>query len=684
VFYSQLSTDLVNTLRYSEDHRLYEHSGLDFYSFFRVLYGLVTGNVHGKGGGSTLSQQTAKNLFDTRGDELNGNINFPLKLHLVISKVKEWIIAIQLERNFTKEEIIAIYFNTVPFGKNTYGIKVAAESYFGKEPDALNLSESAVLVGLLQGNTVFNPVDQPRNALEKRNQVLRKLYEFGYIKSKASYDSLTQTPINLRYRVLNQNAGLATYFRAVIKKELLRWASERNLDLEEAGLRIYTTIDSRMQRYAETAVFESMKTQQATFNNSWRGSNPWINEDGTEKKGFIQARAKKTDFYKYLVAHYGEHSDSVRIRLNEKKRMTVFSYRGERDTLFSTMDSLNYYLRFLQTGFMSMDPTTGAVKAWVGGINYKYFKYDHVRQGKRQPGSTFKPFVYGRAIEDGYSPCLELSDISPTFKLPDGTTWTPPNSGGSRGNGDTFTLRKAMALSLNSITAQVMQKVGPQNVVDFAHRIGISSKLDPVPALCLGVNEVSLYELLGAYSAYVNLGIYTQPFIITRIEDKNGNVIENFVPKIREAVSEQTAYQMVYMLRGGVEEDGGSSQTLSPALKEGNEIGGKTGTTNDASDGWYIGITHNLVSGAWVGGDERAIHYRSWALGQGGKTARPIWENYMLRVYGDQTLPYKKGNFRRPAEGLNASLDCSDYKEQSNPNEEPTEQKKWEPNATGL
>ena len=660
VTYDELSADLVNTLLYSEDHRFYDHSGLDFQAYVRVLYGILTFNSGAKGGGSTISQQVAKNLFNTRSEELEGSLRLQGPLRILITKTKEWIIAVQLERNFTKEEIIAMYLNTVPFGRTTYGIKVAAETYFNKSPGELNIPESAVLIGMLQANTRFNPVDNPENSLRKRNQVMGKLYDHGYIKSESLYDSLLRTPIDLKYRVLNQNEGIATYFRTVIKNDLIRWARSRNIDLEESGLKIYTTIDTRMQRYAEEAMFEAMKKQQKTFSDHWKGGNPWIDDDRNEIKGFLMSRAKRLPIYKALVTRYGEKGDSVDIMLKIKKKMSIFTYTGERDTLFSTMDSLNYYLRFLQSGFMSMDPNTGAIKAWVGGINYKYFKYDHVRQGKRQPGSAFKPFVYGRAMEDGYTPCQKLLDVSPTFKVPGGT-WTPPNATGDRGSGAPYTLRQAMAMSLNSITAQVMQKVGEQNVVDFSHRVGITSKLDPVPSLCLGVSDVSLYELVGAYSTYVNGGIHTQPFYITRIEDKNGNVIENRVPKTRQAISEQTAFKMVYMLMGGVEEAGGTSQALPAILKQENEIGGKTGTTNNASDGWYMGITHNLVSGAWVGGDERSIHYRNWAMGQGGTTARPIWVGYMTRVYADKTLDYKKGQFKRPAGGLDISLDCSAY-----------------------
>jgi penicillin-binding protein 1A len=364
--------------------------------------------------------------------------------------------------------------------------------------------------------------------------------------------------------------------------------------------------------------------------------------------------------------------------LNLKKPMTIFTWNGERDTLFSSMDSLNYYKRFLNAGFMSMDARTGAIRAWVGGINHKYFKYDHVRQGTRQPGSSFKPFVYGTAMEAGFNPCLKLQDISPTFKLASGGTWSPPNAEGDRGTGAFFNLRQAMARSMNSITAQVLQRVGPENVVGFAKRVGIRSPLDAVPSLCLGVSDVSLYELVGAYCTFVNNGIYTEPYYITRIEDKNGNVIENRVPKTRQAISEQTAYKMVYMLMGGVQEEGGTSRALPYDLKVDNEIGGKTGTTNNASDGWYMGITHDLVSGGWVGGDERSIHYREWSLGQGGKTARPIWALYMTKVYADETLEYKKGQFARPSGGMDISLDCSAYEVPSDSLGVPFES--WDPN----
>ncbi|MCU0356128.1 MAG: transglycosylase domain-containing protein [Cyclobacteriaceae bacterium] len=660
VSFDNLSPDLVNTLIYSEDHRFYNHSGMDFIAYLRVLKGLITFSP--AGGGSTITQQLAKNLYTQNPDlGLDGSLSrlgkYPKR---IIQKTKEWIISFYLERNFTKQEIIALYLNTAEFGSNAYGIQVAAETYFNKSPDSLNVQESAVLVGMLQAITRFNPVFNPENSLAKRNEVLTKLYRHGYIKTRQELDSIKALPIVLQYRVQNQNEGLATYFRSVIGQDLMYWCRERGIDLWESGLKIYTTIDSRMQRYAEEAVAIHMKQQQSDFDLHWKGRNPWMDDNGNEIKGFLDSRIKQTDVYKILVRRYGADSDSVRIMLNMKKPMRIFTWKGERDTLFSSMDSLNYYKRFLHTGLIAIDAQTGAIKAWVGGINHKYFKYDHVRQGKRQPGSTFKPFVYGTAIEAGFTPCYKLQDISPTFKVPGGT-WTPPNAEGDYGKGDLFTLRQAMAQSKNSITAQLIQKVSPENVVRFAERVGISSPLDPVPSLCLGVSDVSLYEMAGAYATFVNSGIYTEPYFIQRIEDRNGNVIENFVPKTREAISEQTAFKMVYMLQGGVEEEGGTSRGLSLEVKKDNEIGGKTGTTNNASDGWYMGITHNLVAGVWVGGDERSIHYRTWSMGQGSRTARPIWDLFMRRIYLDPTIEYKKGMFQRPKTGLDITLDCARY-----------------------
>ncbi len=665
VRYEELSADLVNTLIISEDHRFYDHSGLDLPAYLRVAFGLLTLNP--QGGGSTITQQLAKNLYTMNPDRnLDGLLSHLGKIpRRVIQKTKEWIISVKLEENFTKDEIIAMYLNTATFSSNTFGIKVAAETYFSKEPDSLNIQESSVLVGMLQAATLFDPKRNPETSLRKRNEILYKIYRQGYkMKTREQYDSMRALPLELKYNIQNHNEGLATYFRTVMGNYLMAYCKERGIDLWNSGLKIYTTIDSRMQKYAEDAVNEHMKVLQKQFFAEWakRKRNPWSDENGGELKDFLNKRIRQTDAYKVYAEKYGEKSDSLAIMLKLKKPMTIFTWDGERDTLFSSYDSLAYYKRFLQTGLMSMDPNTGHIKAWVGGFNHKYFKFDHVRQGKRQPGSTFKAFVYGLAMENGYSPCHPMKDISPQFKVPGGT-WSPKNADGGYGTGRVETIRQAMARSTNSITAQVMQALGAENVVEFAHRVGIESDLDAVPSLCLGVSDVSLYELVGAYSTFVNGGISTQPLFITRIEDKNGNVIENFVPKTRQAIDEQSAYKMVYMLRGGAEEEGGSSLGLPRELRIDNEIGGKTGTTNDASDGWYMGATHDLVTGVWVGGDERAVRFPSWDFGQGARTARPIWAKYMMAVYNDASTGIVKGQFKRPSTGLDVSLDCGRYTE---------------------
>ena len=673
VTYDDLSDDLKNTLLISEDHRFYNHSGLDFPAYARVVFGILTFNP--QGGGSTITQQLAKILYTQNTDHsLDGHIaqlgGLPKR---VVEKTKEWIISVNLEENFTKEEIIAMYLNTATFSSNSYGIKVAAQTYFAKEPDSLNLQESAILVGMLQNPSLFNPKRNPNNALRKRNEVLTKLYKHRYkIKTKEQLDSIKALPITLNFSVENQNTGSATYFRTVMGNWMMNYCKAKGIDLWNSGLKIYTTIDSRMQRYAEEAVAEHMSSLQKDFETQWknRGTNPWVDDDFEEIPNFLESRIKQSDAYKIYAARYGKDSDSLKIMLNLKKQMTVFTWKGERDTLFSSFDSLNYYKRFLQSGMTAIDPASGAIRAWVGGINHKFFKYDHVRQAKRQPGSTFKPFVYGLAMESGYSPCQKMKDVSPSFYMgPGKPDWFPENATGGRGTGEVMTIRLAMAKSVNSITAQIMKELQPQNVVEFAHRVGIQSKLEPVPALCLGTSDVSLYELVGAYSTYVNSGIYTEPYFITRIEDKNGNVIENFIPKTRQAINEQTAYKMVYMLRGGVEERGGTSGGLSHELKDNNEIGGKTGTTDNASDGWYMGITHNLVSGVWVGGDERNIHFPSWEFGAGTKSARPIWQRFMLKVYADPSTGITKGQFKRPASGLDISLDCSQVQENTDTEE---------------
>ncbi|MFD2034151.1 penicillin-binding protein 1A [Belliella marina] len=670
VTYNDLSPNLVKALIATEDIRFEEHSGIDFQSMGRVFFKSIVLR-QGAGGGSTLSQQTAKNLFKTRTKESQGLLSRIPGLRMLIIKTKEWIVATRLERSYTKDEILTLYLNTSEFGSNAYGIKTAAKTFFDKTPNDLNLQEAAVLVGLFKAPTYYSPVFNPENSLRRRNTVLSQMERYDFL-TKAQYDSLKVLPIELDYNVQNHNQGQAQYFREVLKADLIKWTKE-NLkpdgtpyDLYGDGLKIYVTIDSRMQKYAEEAVQEHMKALQELFEKEMGNRDPWIDQHGRVIPNFLETQVKRTEAYRNLVKRYNTNTDSIQIKLNEKKRMRVFSWeKGEVDTLMSTMDSLRHYKKHLQTGFISMDPENGHIKAWVGGINQKYFKYDHVKQGRRQPGSTFKPFVYAAAIENGYSPCYSVIDQPVEINIPGQPTWRPSNAD-SKFSYEKLTIRRAMAQSINSITAYMMKKLSPKVVVETARRLGITSDLEEVPALALGTNDVSIYEMVGAFGTFVNKGEHITPFYIDRIEDKNGNLLQQFTPKKKPAMSEEHAYLMVYMLRGGFEETRGTSQGVPYALREGNELGGKTGTTQNASDGWYMGISKDLVSGVWVGGDDRAIHFRSWINGQGGRTARPIWVKFMEKVYADETLGITKGPFPRPERPLSIEINCDQYEMQSN------------------
>ncbi|MEM6734712.1 MAG: transglycosylase domain-containing protein [Bacteroidota bacterium] len=665
ITYDELSPALVNTLLVTEDIRFKDHSGIDLKGILRAIIGKLTFSF--QGGGSTITMQLAENLYKTNSDKRGTLYKYP-SIGQLITKVKEWIIAVQLEKSYTKEEILAMYLNTIEYGSNSYGIKVAANTFFNKLPSQLNYQESASLVGSINKPTAFNPVYNPERAKQKRTEVLYNAHKYGLI-DRSSFDSLKNQALKLNYLVESQNEGLATYFRTVAKNYLVNWAAQNGYDLFNDGLKIYTTIDSRLQTYAENAVKEHMDSLQQVFDEHWKNENPWIDDSNKELPDFISNAIKKTDTYKSLRTKYEEDSDSLEYYLNLKKPMKVFSWKGEIDTIFSSYDSLKYYKRFLQAGFMAMDPRTGYIKAWVGGIDHKYFKYDHVKQGKRQPGSTFKPIVYTAALDNGWSPCQTAVDAPVSFPLPgqDPPTWVPENSNG-KFTGEIFTFREAMAKSVNSITAWIMNKIGPATVVEYAARLGIKSPLDAVPSLCLGAGgDVSIYEMVGAYSTFVNKGTYIKPFFISRIEDKNGNVIQQFVPDEQEAINEETAFLMLHMLKGTVEI--GTARVLNYALKENNELGAKTGTTQNASDGWFMGVTSNLVAGAWVGGDDRSIRFRQWYLGQGGRTALPIWENFMIEVYKDETLGYEKAFFEKPTKPLTTVIDCEIYEKTISPSD---------------
>ncbi|SMB85694.1 glycosyl transferase family 51 [Hymenobacter roseosalivarius DSM 11622] len=658
VGYDELPLNLIDGLIATEDVRFESHSGIDLKGLFAVPYYYVAGRI--RRGSSTLTQQVAKVLFRTRADLNDGTLSHVPGLRMLIIKTKEWIMAIRLERNYTKREILTMYLNINEYGSNAFGINVAAKTFFNKQPKNLTLEESALLVGVLNAPSYFSPVEHPERAKTRRNWVLSQMRKYGYI-DQASYAAATAKPIALTYNVENANKGIAPYFRREVSKALLQWSRDTEHDLYADGLKIYTTIDSRMQKYAESAVAEHMKQQQKLFTQHWKGQQPWRDETGRLIPNFLQNAIKRTERYKSLNTRFEGNKDSINYYLNKKYKMMVFTWQGEKEMTMSPLDSLAYYKRYLQAGFMAMNPLNGQIKAWVGGTNFKYFKYDHVKQGTRQPGSTFKPIVYTAAIDQGYSPCYQVQDLAITFPAEAGRpAYTPRNFEGGY-SGRTFTIRQALARSMNSITAFLVQKLGPETIVAYARRLGITSPIEAVPAIGFGSSDVSIFELCGAYSTFVNKGVWTSPMMVTRIEDKNGNVLREFVPQTREALSEETAYLMTHMLQASTTERGGTSTILKTGFKFPYEMGAKTGTTSNYSDAWFMGVTPDLVCGMWVGGEDRSIHFRNGSNGQGARAALPIYGLFMRKVYGDKALDVSKEPFPKPAQPLSIEIDCSRY-----------------------
>ena len=648
VHYRDLSPSLVNALKATEDVRFEEHSGVDIKGLMRVFVKTII-LQQDAGGGSTITQQLAKNLFPRE------NMN---KVKLIFRKLKEWIIAVKLERNYTKNEILAMYLNTVEFGNNAYGIKSACTTYFGKNTSEVSVEEAALLIGLLQAPTRYNPVRNVESATFRRNTVIGQLAKYKFISTEEK-DSLIKLPIKLNFHQEGHTEGLAQYFREVLRQELLKWCKDHKkadgtpYNLYRDGLRVYTTIDSRMQRYAEEAVKEHMRDLQKTFVDHWKGKTAW-----SEQPQIIEDAMKKSERYRNLKEEGKSESDIKKI-FDKKTEMHIFTWKGERDTTMSPLDSIKYYKLFYQTGFMSMEPQTGYIRAWVGGNDYKYFQYDHVKDGKRQVGSTFKPFLYTLAMQEGYSPCYELPNTPVTIIDEAGVPWTPSNSDGKYGG--MLSLKEALAESVNCISAYLMKQFGPDAVVQVARKMGITSPLDPVPSLALGTADVSVFEMVAAYSTFANKGVYTEPQYILRIEDKNGAVLQDFVPRKVEAISEETAYLVLNLMKG-VTLFGTGARLRGSKYGFTNHIAGKTGTTQNNSDGWFMGITPDLVSGAWAGCEDRSIHFRTTQLGQGANTALPIWGLYMKKVYADPTLNYSKDDFEIPQKPLGVELDCKQYK----------------------
>ena len=656
VRYSELSHYMPEALISIEDERFTEHSGIDEKALFRVAFGVMTGNK--RGGGSTITQQLAKNLFP-RGE----NLSTP---KLVLRKFKEWITATKLEHNYSKEEIVAMYLNTVAFGHNAYGIRSAANTFFDKNPKDLNLEECALMAGVVNAPTRYSPIRNPERSLGRRNLVLQKMVDNGFI-TQEECDSVSQIPIDMsHFNVSDHNTGQATYFREFLRGYLNDWAKNTTradgepYNIYRDGLRIYTTIDSRMQRYAEDAVKDFMsKELQPMFFNHWKGykNAPFSNVSADEIDHILETSMKRSDRYRSLK-NSGMCMDSIKAEFDRPVPMTIFSWNGPIDTVMSPMDSIRYYKWYLQASLVSIESHTGHVKAYVGGIDYRFFKYDHVTQARRQVGSTFKPFVYTLAMQEGeFTPCTRIPNIPYNIELPDGRFWSPGNSGGGGGE---ITLKNALAQSNNWISAYLMNQFGPEAVIGMARRMGVESPIDPVPSICLGVCDLKLIEMVGAMSTFANQGVYIKPMFITRIEDKNGNVIQRFTPEETEAMSEVTAYKMVELMKGVVQS--GTGVRLRSLYGFKNPIAGKTGTTQKNSDGYFMGITPDLTTGVWVGAEDRSVHFRSTRLGQGSHTALPIWAMYMKKVYNDPNLGISQGDFTKPyAPGVDLDFNCWQY-----------------------
>ena len=694
VDYNELSPALVAALISTEDMRFYSHSGIDFISLARVAVKTLALGNRRQGGGSTITQQLAKNLYSRDTAVYNNPISKGSKL--VISKLKEWITAVMLEYNYTKEEIITMYLNTVPYGSNAYGIKSAARTFFNKLPSELNVQEAAMLVGVVNAPTRYSPRSNPDRALARRNTVISRMREKGYL-TRAQRDSIQALPIELDFRPISHNAGTGTYFREMLRMVMTsgkpsresfgpgaagdwdyrqaveQWESnplygwcDKNVkangqpyDLYRDGLKIYTTVNATMQRYAEQAVWEQMgETVQPMMDRVTKARGSVFSDISKDEREAIMRRAKKNSDRYRQMKRAGATDAEIDKAFATPVPMRVFSYKGDRDTVMSSDDSLMYYKKFLRASFMAVDPSNGYVKAYVGGTSYRYFKYDMAKQGRRQVGSTIKPFVYTFAIEQlDLTPCTQVPNLPVTIET-DNEPWSPREASKVVYDGEWKPLRWGLANSRNNYSAWIMKQARqPQAVADFIHKFGIRSYIDPVYALCLGTSDFSLFELVGAYGTFANRGVHVDPIFVTRIEDRHGNVLANFTSPSQDAISEQSAYTMLGMLKRVVNA-GTAGRIRALGLKA--DMGGKTGTSQKNSDAWFVGVTPKLVAGAWVGGEDRSIHLSSG--GEGSRIALPIFANFMKKVYGDSKLGItEKDQFPIPVNAV--SYDCDESAE---------------------
>jgi penicillin-binding protein 1A len=672
--YDELSPHLINALKATEDVRFEKHSGVDLRALGRVLAGVVTRS--NKGGGSTITQQLAKNLFPRDPD---GG-----KFKTILTKFKEWVVAVKLEREYSKNEILAMYLNTVDFGNNSMGIKSAAATYFNKTPVALTVEESALLIGMLKAPTKFSPKRNPTASLQRRNTVLNQLYKYKYL-TKEHRDSIQALQIDLsQFAIQHHATGTATYFREYLRLWLAEWCRKNpkqdgsHYDIYTDGLKIYTTIDSRMQKHAEKAVQEHVCNYlQPLFFQHIKGQKnaPFYKINDEETQRILNTGIKRSERYIFMK-DAGATEEEIKKAFATKVAMKILTWdRGMIDTLMTPLDSIRYMKSFLHCGMMAMDVNTGYVKAYVGGVNYQYFQFDHVKLSKRQVGSTFKPYIYTVALQSGeYSPCSLVPNVPVTFNLPEGGTWTPRNSSDYK-NGMMLPLSDALANSLNYISAYLMKQFGPQAVIKLVRNMGISSEIPAVPSICLGACELSLYEQVGAMNCFPNQGVYVEPAFITRICDNNGSTIYEYIPKTNEAMDQITAFKTARLMQGVV--DHGTGARLRGTYKLSSPLAGKTGTTDNHSDGWFVGYTPMLTAGVWVGCEDRAAHFRSLALGQGARTAMPVFAMFMQKCYEDPELPYHR-IVSEPDKypGYNFTIPAAYTGDPSGCNEKPKERKR--------
>ena len=639
VKYEEVTPAFWKALISTEDERFYSHHGIDFMGVGGAIKDAVT---RGDGrGASTITQQLAKNMFRVRTQYSAGLLGHVPGLRMLIMKSKEWIIAVKLEMIYSKKEILTMYANTVDFGNNSYGVKTAAKTYFNTTPAKMSVDQAATLVGMLKATTYYNPITHAKNSIRRRNTVLYNMVTHNAL-PRTEYDEYSRQPLKLDIHVEENYEGQAQYFREYVADYLKNWMKDNGYDLYSSGLRIYTTIDTRMQKYAEQAVSKQMEKVQQQFDNHWRGMQPWRDAKGDEIPGFIEGIAERQPFYKKLVQKYPSQPDSVLYYLNKPHKVRLFDYaKGQIEKEMSSMDSIRYMVKFMHCAMVAMEPQSGAVRAWVGDIDFKTWKYDKV-VAERQPGSTFKLFVYSEAFNQGLTPCDKRRDEYISMQVLDKKTgqmktWTPHNANGRFSN-DSLTLKSAFGRSINSVAVRLGQEMGIKNIIRTAQDMGIKSPLDDEPSLALGSSDVNLLEMVNAYGTVANDGEHHVPVVVTRILDKDGNEVY-VAPKDHEkALPYRTAFLMQEMLKGGVNEAGGTSQALRHFIFNDTDWGGKTGTSNNHSDAWFMAVSPNLVVGAWVGGEYRSIHFRTGALGQGSKTALPVCGEFIYSLMRDKAF----------------------------------------------